>query len=157
MFLLLLLFFFLFLSSNSAWEIKTCLVKNNLKLTLIMSSRYTAHSVWDSSHEQIGRTSGQEKKGKRIISNVKWKTVRSLSVLCVSMCVFILGQCSQRLIGLKRSAYKPNYSKFKKIKLKWISGLYELRNIHLWIDTWYWCLFIDLINIYIVKILLQIP
>ena len=52
----------LFWSSNSAWETKTGLGKN-LKLTLIMFLRYTAHSVWDSNHEQVGRTSSQEKKG----------------------------------------------------------------------------------------------
>ena len=40
-------------SSNSAWETKIGLGKN-LKLTLIMSLGYTAHSIWDSSHKQIG-------------------------------------------------------------------------------------------------------
>ena len=63
-----------------------------------MSLRYTTHSVWDSSHEQIGRrTSGQGKKKKkrpRDILNFKWKTVRFLTVqiyVCLSVCVFIVG------------------------------------------------------------------
>ena len=31
-------------------------------LTLIMSLGYTAHSIWDSSHEQIGSTQTKKKK-----------------------------------------------------------------------------------------------
>ena len=39
-----------------AWE-------KNMKLTLIVSLGYTAHSIWDSSHEQIGRTQTKKKEG----------------------------------------------------------------------------------------------
>ena len=49
-----------------------------------------SHSVWDSSHEQIGRTSSQRKKmGQRDILNFKLKAARSLSRF---MCVSILRQ-----------------------------------------------------------------
>ena len=59
---------------------KTGLGKN-LKLTLIMSLGYIAHSIWDSSHEQIGRIQTKKrKKGQRDILNFKWKTMRPLSV-----------------------------------------------------------------------------
>ena len=52
----------LFWSSISVWETKTGQGKN-LKLTLIVSLGYTAHSIWDSSHEQIGRTQTKKKEG----------------------------------------------------------------------------------------------
>ena len=41
------------------------------------------------------------------------------------------------LIGLKRNKCLQINSKFKKIKLKWISDLCKLGNIHYWFDTWY--------------------
>ena len=40
---------------KQAWE-------KNLKLILIMSLGHTAHSIWDSSHEQIGRIQTKKKK-----------------------------------------------------------------------------------------------
>ena len=62
----------LFWSSNSAWETKTGLRKN-LKLTLIMSLGYTAHSIYDSSHKRIGETQKNKNKNKKIINKKKNK------------------------------------------------------------------------------------
>ena len=82
----------------------------SLKLTLIMSSGYTAHSIWDSSHEQIGGLKPRiKKKGQRDILNFKWKTMRSLSV-CLSLSV---SQCVCLFLDNIRFIYKWALFKFR--------------------------------------------
>ena len=49
-------------SLSSVRETKTGQGKKP-KLTLIVSLGYTAHSIWDFSHEQIGRTQIKKKEG----------------------------------------------------------------------------------------------
>ena len=92
----------LFWSSNSAWETKISLGKN-LKLTLIMFLGYTAHSIWDSSHKQIGRTQTKEKKKKKGQKRYLKFQVENYEIsvclskfICVSVCVF--GLDNMRLI-----------------------------------------------------------
>ena len=100
----------LFWSSNSAWETKIGLGKN-LTLTLIMSLGYTAHSIWDSSPEQIGRTQTKKKKkkGQRDILNFKRKTMRSLFV-CLNLSV---SQCVSLFLDNMRLIYKWALFKFR--------------------------------------------
>ena len=81
------------------WATVTKLVKKyipreNLKLTLIMSLRYTAHLAWNFSLEVIfNRISSQgEKRGAKRHFKSQSETMTSLSVqvyMCVSICVFV--------------------------------------------------------------------
>ena len=70
-----------------AWE-------KNLKLTLIMSLRYTAHSVWDSTMSKLVELQAKRKK-KRAKRQFKFQVENcEVSVcpdLCVSQCVAVLG------------------------------------------------------------------
>ena len=81
---------------NTILELWSCLRNKNRpgkkpEFKCIISLRYISYSIWDSSCDQTGRTSGQGKKRQRDILNFKWKTMRSLCLnLSVSQCVSLL-------------------------------------------------------------------
>ena len=111
----------LFWSSNSAWETKTGLGKN-LKLTLIMSLGHTAHSIWASSHEQIGRTQTKKKRRHKDILNIKQK----LWDLCLSVqfslvtrsCPTLCNPMNRSTPGLPVHHQLPE---FTQIRVHWVS------------------------------------
>ena len=57
-----------------------------------MSLGYTAHSIWDSSHKQIGENQ-KKKKGQKDILNFKRKTMSVClsKIIYVSIYVFVFG------------------------------------------------------------------
>ena len=75
-------------SSNSAWETKIGLGKN-LKLTLIMSLGYTAHSIWDSSHKQIGGTQEKEKRNIYIYISERYFKCQVENYICLSKITYV--------------------------------------------------------------------
>ena len=100
----------LFWSSNSAWETKTSLGKN-LKLTLIMFLGYTPHSIWDSSHKQIGRTQTKEKKKKEGAKRYLKFQVENYEI---SVCLNLsLSQCVSLFLDDMRLIYKWALFKFR--------------------------------------------
>ena len=74
-------------------------LRKNLKLTLIMSLGYTAHSIWDSSHKQIGGT--QKRKEKKNIY-VYQKDILNFKEKTVSVCVKLsMSQCMSLFLDMK--------------------------------------------------------
>ena len=69
-----------------------------------MSLGYTAHSVWESSHKQIGGT--QKKKNQKDILSFKWKmmSVCLSKIIYVSMYVFVFGQYEVNELYLNSSS-----------------------------------------------------
>ena len=69
-----------------------------------MSLGYTAHSIWESSHKQIGGTQKKKNLSKRYFKFEAENDVCLSKIIYVSMYVFVFGQYEVNELYLKSSS-----------------------------------------------------
>ena len=83
-----------------------------------MSLGYTAHSIWDSSHKQIGGTQEKEKRNiyiyiyQKDILNVKLKTISVYLKLSMSQCMLLFLDDMKLMSSLNSSSCELKYIQY---------------------------------------------